>query len=154
MKASTLITLLLTITTSAFGSKISFIGPCDSKPIFTTELEIDQEISVGSFTVKVLEANNIPFKGSEGGINSIFNSPIGMDALEVLSDTEMLSHGWCYSVNGVEPKVFASNFIIEEGDEVLWWLGHARYIAGEWVSQCVPTHTIKSELFCTDTQSK
>ncbi|MCO4753188.1 MAG: DUF4430 domain-containing protein [Bacteriovoracaceae bacterium] len=150
MKTIKLILLVLTIASNSYAAKISFIGPCDSKPIFKTQIKIEDEISVGAFTVKALEQNDIPFKGSEGGMNSIFNTPIGLDAMEVLSDTEMLSHGWCYSVNGVEPRVFTSNYIIEDKDEVLWWFGHARYIEGEWVSQCIPTHTIDSELFCND----
>ena len=67
---------------SAFALNLSVIGPCDQRPQLTAyvDLELKQEVTLGDLTVKVLNANRIPFKGDVGGIAQIFDSPVGIDA--------------------------------------------------------------------------
>ncbi|MBC75881.1 MAG: DUF4430 domain-containing protein [Halobacteriovoraceae bacterium] len=127
---------------------MTIIGPCDEKPLFTGNLPIGSTMSVGAFSIKAFEQNNIEYKGTVAGVNSIFNTPMGLDAMEVLSDTEMRAHGWCYSVNGKSPEVFPDKFYIEDDADVVWWFGYALYLDGEWITQCSPTHLIAPEQFC------
>ena len=58
-------------------------------PLLRATVETEQSLSVGKVTIETLEKYKIDFKGSEAGLSSAFGSPIGLDAMEVLSDTEM-----------------------------------------------------------------
>lgn len=143
-----LILSLLSLTLSIKAGTISFIGPCDKKPLFTTELKNIEGESVGYITIKTLKAYSIPFKGTEQSLSSIFNTPIGLDAMEILSDTEMLAHGWCYSVNGFEPGTYPNEIILKKNDHILWWFGHAHYNQGKWITQCTPSYQRRSAQIC------
>lgn len=130
-----------------FAGTISFIGPCQKTPVFTQEF-FTVHNSVGAITVDILSMNSIPFKGTEKGMNSIFKTPTGLDAMEVISDTEMMAYGWCYSVNGFEPAEYPSDYFVAEADDILWWFGYAHYKNGKWITQCTPSHLRKSKQFC------
>lgn len=93
--------------------------------------------SVGELTIKVLDQLAIDYQGNERGIHSILNSPLGNDALVIISAQEMKAYGWCYQVNGVTPELFPHEILIEdENDEILWFWGYAHYLNGDWIAQC------------------
>lgn len=127
---------------------LEFIGPCSSRPILKAELR-DYQATVGHTTVAVLDKKQIPYLGTIEGINSVFGTPYGMDAMEVVSDTEMRSYGWCYKVDGEIPEVFPHLYpITPQTKRVSWFYGFAHYLKGEWVSQCEPAHKIKPAFLC------
>lgn len=140
---------LLLFSLGASAGSISFVGPCSEKPIFSKKLNSYEGNSVGHLTLNILKTYSIPFQGTEQGFNSIFNSPTGMEAMEVLSDTEMLAYGWCYSVNRKEPKSYPNEIILQKGDHIHWWFGYAHYKNAKWISQCVPAFTRKNK-FCSE----
>lgn len=79
----------------------------------------------------------------------IANSPIGLDAMEVLSDTKMRAHGRCFSVNGVVPDVLASEtYLAAQDDYISWFYAYSTYDRGVWTDYCVPTYQIKPAQFC------
>lgn len=143
-----LLCFIILIINNAYSGVIQFVGPCSDEPIFESKFSALEDDTVGSVTVEVLTSNNIPFLGTERAMNSIFNTPTGLDAMEVLSDTQMNAHGWCYSINGTEPNQFANEIKVQEGDSILWWFGYAHYDSGKWVTQCEPTYTRAPEQFC------
>ncbi len=143
-----LLGLLFLIQTSIFGANLSIVGPCEETPAFEESLDSLPGESVGAYTIRFLENFKISYVGSDRGINSILNSPIGLDAMEVISDREMMAYGWCYSVNGVSPEVYPDEMILSENDEVLWWFGYAHYLEGEWITQCSPSYLRSSEFIC------
>lgn len=135
-------TLLLTLA-------IEFIGPCDVKPLLMSSVRPSETSNVGSVTIDILEKFEIPFQGTSAGLNSAFGTPIGMDALEVISDQEMRSYGWCYSVDGNSPEVMPDQFKVNASmKKITWFYAFARYSKGEWVSQCEPAFKIKPEFLC------
>jgi len=95
-----------------------------------------------------LQEHSIPFLGNELAMNSIFNTPVGLEAIEVISDTEMLAHGWCFSVNGQFQELFPGQVELEDGDEILWWFGFASFKDGIWMSQCEPSYARRPAQFC------
>jgi hypothetical protein len=117
---------------------------------------VDEEIlledlptNAGEFSISRLLANDIPFVGTEGGINSIMNTPVGDEAMEIVSDIKMRAYGWCFKVNGVEPDTFADKIEIKTNDTtVYWFFGYAEYDSGEWVTYCDPTHIHKPDFIC------
>lgn len=139
--------LLLSISTLSAGT-IAIVGPCDSEPVAMGAFESETGQTVGDITIAFLKNSSIPFEGTERGINSIFNSPTGVDALEVISDNEMLAYGWCYSLNGFEPASFPHQIQVVQGDEVVWWFGYAHFKNGEWKSQCEPSYQRVPSLIC------
>lgn len=134
------------ITSSTFAAKLDLIGPCSKKPLLSIEAS-DQFETVGDLTVHYLKKNKIPFLGNERGMNSIFNTPVGFDAMEVLSDTQMRSYGWCFRVNGKVPETFADEIYLNDGDHIEWFFSYAWYDK-KWVSMCNPAYEVKSPLFC------
>ncbi len=138
----------LLMSSLSYGADISFVGPCEKEPVYSGELNSLENESIGAFTVRFLDDHGLEYAGAERGMNSIFNTPTGMDAMEILSDSEMMAYGWCYSVNGFSPEVFPDQVKIADGDSVLWWFGYAHYIAGEWVTQCSLSYERHPDFLC------
>ncbi|RZJ25676.1 MAG: DUF4430 domain-containing protein, partial [Flavobacterium sp.] len=57
--------------------------------------------SLGFLTEFLLNKGQIPYTGDKSGIASIAGSPVGDDAIEVLSDSKLRAYGWCVEVDGV-----------------------------------------------------
>lgn len=125
------------------------IGPCSRKALHAGTFITDISDSVGTITIDILEANNIPYVGSLAGISMIANSPVGLDSMEVISDTKMRAYGWCFSVNGVVPDVLASEtYLSSQSDYISWFYAYTSYDSGVWTDYCTPSYTIKAEQFC------
>jgi len=141
-----IIFLTALISLSATSATLDIIGPCSKKPLVSIDAS-NQFETVGDLTVYYLTKNKIPFQGTERGMNSIFNTPVGLDALEVLSDTQMRSYGWCFKVNGKIPESFADEIYLNDGDHIEWFFSYAWYDK-QWISMCNPAYEVKSPLFC------
>jgi hypothetical protein len=142
-----LITSLL-FAINSHAVEISFTGPCALKPIINDDIGAKHE-TVGDLTVHFLNKKNIPFDGTERGINRVFNTPIGDQALEVISDTEMRAYGWCYFVNGVEAQVFADEYKIDSTVKKIEWIfSYSHYKDGEWLTMCSLTYLLKPKFLC------
>lgn len=125
---------------SSHSATIAFVGVCEASPFIKGSLDPLLFPTVGDATVAFLLDNAIDFQGTTRGLNSVLNSPVGLEALDVVGDNEMYAYGWCYSVNGVSPEVFADQVSLGEEDEILWWYGFAHFKDGQWLSQCVPSY--------------
>ena len=132
----------------AASLSVEFIGPCSERPLLRTSVEVQESSNVGKLTIETLERYKIDYKGSEAGLNSAFGSPIGVDAMEVISDTEMRSYGWCFEVDGKVPENYPDIISLTNVKKVKWFFGYAHYLNGNWVSQCEPAHKIKPEFLC------
>lgn len=142
------IILTLLIASTASAQTLTIIKPCSNQVAYSKTIDLDKEISVGEFTVKNLLEDQVIFQGTERGINSIYNTPVSLDAMEVISDTEMFAYGWCYKVNGFEPNLYPHEFTIKQNDQVVWWFGYAHYKDGNWITQCDPSHLRAHSQFC------
>ena len=145
-----IITVLFTIFTSIAieAATMKVQGPCSAEPLVAEEFPINHEETVGAFTVRVFDLLNISYLGNDQGMNSIFETPVGLEAMEVISDNEMMAYGWCYSVNGVQPGIYANEVKLQPSDEVLWWFGYAHYLNGEWLSMCSPSYERQADFLC------
>ena len=133
------------------AATVSFIEPCGEEALVTHEYELKGQESLGKVTINTLLELNIPHIGAELGINSIFNTAIDFAAYDIISKSEMRAYGWCYSINGIEPNKLASEILVEENDQIIWWYAFAHYKEGEWVSQCEPSYL--TPLFCKKDQN-
>lgn len=142
--------ILLSVFKSYAGS-LEIIGPCDEEPLFKTTFTLGKANSnVGDETISILEKNRIPYLGTEQGINSIFDTPIGKDAYEVLSNNDVNAYGWCYSVNGISPEVNPHEMQIQKGDKIVWWFGYSQFKDGHWLTQCLPSYLRRAPKFCSE----
>lgn len=138
----------LFLLSTAQAVTISIVGPCDKKPIISQDFGNKYE-TVGDLSLHFLTKNNIPFTGNEHSINSIYNTPTGDEALEVLSDSEMRAYGWCYSVDNKVSYVFADEFpLTDKIKKVEWIFVFAHYKEGKWLSMCTPAYTVKPAFLC------
>lgn len=93
----------------------------------------------------------ISYQGNEAGLNSAFGSPIGLEALEVISEREMRSYGWCFAIDGIIPEVYPDQLLLSNvKSEIKWFFGFAHFLDGQWISQCEPAYEIKPAFLCKD----
>ncbi len=139
--------LFLLISFSAQAVELSFIGPCSDEFIMKTVVT-EEYTNVGELTVGTLTKWNIPFQGTSEGLASVFE--VG-NLMENVSSTEMRAHGWCYSVDGEAPEVYANEIpVTPETKSIVWHYGFARFKDGQWVTQCTPSYTVKPASLCKD----
>ena len=139
--------LALLVSFSAEAGELQFIGPCSDEFIMKTE--VTEEFSnVGELTVATLAKWNIPFKGDAQGLASAFEYG---NYMENVSPTEIRAYGWCYSVDGEAPEVYPNEVAITpDTKSVVWHYGYATMKDGQWITQCVPSHTVKPAALCKD----
>lgn len=143
-----LILMSFLLSVSAWSIDLKFIGPCEKEPIITIKIEKTFS-NVGALTLAALNENKIPYQGTEEGLNSIFNTPTGLDAVEIISDIEMRSFGWCYSVDGVSPEIYPHEMPITKNTKtVIWHYGFAHFYNGEWRTQCTPSYSVRPRSLC------
>jgi hypothetical protein len=146
----TLLSLVVIISSlSAHAVYFDVLGACSKKPLHAGQFITDTTDSVGQISIDIFEANNIPYIGSAEGMAMIANSPMGLDAMEVLSDSKMRAYGWCFSINGVVPDILASKaFLTSQNDYISWFYAYSTYDSGIWLDYCVPSYNLKPEQFC------
>ena len=144
-----MIILLALFMSQSFAQTISIQAPCSDKVLWQQELQT-LPLNLGEATIQALNTSGLQYQGNERGINQIHQSPLGLAALEILSDNEMISYGWCFQVNGVVPEIYADEIELNPRDEVLWFYGFAHYKNGDWISQCENSASRAASEFCSD----
>lgn len=148
----TLFTILLSylFITPTYAVIFEVKNICEDSAYHTEEIEILNKTTVGHLTMYSLTTSNIDFIGNEHGLNSLLNTPVGLDAYEILSDTNMKVYGWCYSVNGVEPDILSSEVeILPHSESIIsWYYGYAELVKDEWISYCTPVYKNPTDWAC------
>ncbi len=140
---------ILLFSLHAIAFEVQFVGPCSKQPLLSEEVKFAPNMNAGEITIAVLDAHKIPYQGTTSGLNQVYNTAIGLDAMEVISNQEMMAYGWCFEVDGQIPEVFADKFPIEPGTKVVrWFYGYAHYLNGEWISQCEKSYLRHPTAFC------
>lgn len=143
--------LTFIISCNVYAITYEVIGPCSATPAYSGTYALsDLKESVGKVSVAIFDRQQIPYNGNSDGFSSILNTPTGRESIEVISDTKMRAHGWCYSVNGIGPDVLAGDyFFTSDADKVVWFFGYSTYDHGQWTDYCVPSYTVHAAQFCT-----
>ncbi len=145
-----LILTLILFSQSAFAVKFEIKELCKNSSYYADNISIEEETTVGHLTIQILENLELSYQGNENGIAGLLNTPVGMDGYEVLADNHMRAYGWCFSVNGVEPNILASEYILNKNstDTISWYYGYAELINDEWISYCTPTYKHPTSFVC------
>lgn len=139
--------IALPLTTHALTWKI--FGPCSDKPLYEGAYQADLNKSIGEISIEIFEKNKIAYVGVPAGFNSINNSPTGLDALEVVSDTEMRAYGWCYLVNNKMPVEMPDQVKPKsQDDKLVWFYGYGTNKDNVWIEYCSPGYWVKPDQFC------
>ncbi len=134
-----------------FALEVIVSNPCTEKPHIRADVDVINSISVGALTVKILEEHQLAFEGSETGIISIENSPKSLEALEILSETSMRSHGWCYLLDGKLSSLLADEQMIDHSQQKLYWYyGYFSFENGVWGGRCEHIQKSFQGTFCDD----
>lgn len=142
--------LLHPFTSQAIEFKIT--GPCSVKPLFMNNQTIQLPDNLGALTLQILQKNQIPYIGSQAGINSIYATPIGLDAIEVVNDEELRAYGWCFAIDNQVPDLMPDQIkITDQFTKIHWFYAYSTSIRNEWVDYCVPAYQVKSPQFCKNT---
>jgi hypothetical protein len=124
-------------------------NPCGGASWLITNHKLDHPQSVGALTLEVFEQSQITYLGSVEGINSINKTPMGSDALEVISDRNMRAYGWCYAIDSEVSEGLAHEQMIKhDQSHLVWFFGFANYIDGNWVTMCEPTAESRPKFIC------
>lgn len=151
-----IVVILMNSAVTAKAVEVEVVGPCHVEPQLNSfvELKENESVTLGDLTVKVLHANGIPFKGDARGIAQIFDSPIGKDAIETLSSTQMRAYGWCVHVDNEEPAEMPDQVIIStEVKKILWFYAYSFYDNGVWKDYCTPSWKVHSLNYCKSKKS-
>lgn len=131
----------------ASAVQLTVQDPCSNELWLSTEIQDALDKSVGALTIAELNRHKIPYEGSERGIRVIKQSPVGDDALEIISNEEMRAYGWCYRVDGNVSKLYSDEHIIKiANSKIEWFYGYALYLRG-WINYCQPT-LVTSKFIC------
>lgn len=142
-----IIAIISLISMPCFALSLTIKAPCDNSELIY-EPAFAEGLSVGNVTVQTLDKHNVPYIGSAAAINSLLGTPVGLEAMDVVSDTEMYAYGWCYTVNGFGPEEYPDQVLIEKDDQVLWYFGSAHFKDGLWLTQCEPSSSRRFESYC------
>lgn len=149
-KFSVLFTVIFALSTA---SAVTFevLDPCMGRPkIQTSEVLTSSPFpSVGHYSVAKLQKLRTPFTGDEVGLSSIFNTPIGDAAVDVVNAYQMFAYGWCYQVNGVEPGQMAHQVQIKNNsDRITWFFAYTEMKNGKWLTMCEPAYKRPLKTYC------
>ena len=139
------------LATYAEALQVDLIGPCDQAALFSTDVDLKNQdvVTLGDLTVKVLNENQIPFKGSAQGISQIYDTPIGDQALEVLNSTQMRAYGWCVHVDSDEPYEMPDKVLITNAvKKITWFYAYSFFDNGTWKDYCTAAWKERSLNYC------
>ncbi len=154
MKKMTLL-VVLCFAGQAFALDFEVIGPCDEKPRLETSVEIQDKTNLGDVTVKVLNDNKIAFKGDAAGIAQIEDSPVGRDAVEMLSSTEFRAYGWCVHIDNTEPAEMPDQVEVNSSTKkVTWFYAYSLFDGSDWTDYCTPSWKVRSLDICKSQKAK
>ena len=142
------ILLFLLVSHSVLSLTIEFYGPCSNEPLLVESVSLDSKVSVGQITTKVLDDRQVDYKGSVNHLQSAFGTPYGIDAMEVISDSEMRSHGWCYDVNSRTSSLYPGQKFVTNDDHIEWYFCYVAYDSGVWSNSHERTYLIRPKQFC------
>lgn len=140
-----LITLFIIISNTylyAATATIQILDLCSDTVSHSFIQDFNGETTVSAVTLSAFDQNGVTYLGAEQGFNSILGTPTGMDALEVISDTEMRAYGWCFTINGYLSHEMMDQTYFEEDSIVTWYYGFTYYDSGEWSGICTPARTV------------
>jgi hypothetical protein len=126
----------------SFAITFEIVGPCAAKPVYQGNHRASG-VSAGRATVDILDKYAVPYRGSEEGIHSILDTPVGDEAIEVINDEEMRVYGWCYEVDGRQPDKMPNEVMLQGEEHLRWFYAFSHYKKGDWLTYCEPAHTAK-----------
>jgi hypothetical protein len=135
--------------TNLFALDVIISDPCSSTPLINTQVVLSHNLSVGELTVNLLAKHNLEFEGSEAGIISINQTPKSLEAIELLGENSLRSHGWCYTLNEKLSSLLSDEQMLTAQDRKLfWYYGYFLMDQGKWGGDCLPAEMSFLESFC------
>ncbi len=129
--------------------ELKITGPCSEQPAYQLNVNIQVPSNLGQISIEIFDLNKIPYLGTATGMNSLLNTPIGLDSLEVVSDEILRAYGWCYSINSQTPDVMPDQVIVQAQNDVIhWYYAYSTSIRNQWIDYCIPAYKTKSPQFC------
>lgn len=140
---------LLTPAPAIAQLQVQFTDACTDQPLHQTKISLNETTNVGFVTVAVLQKSQLPFVGNARGIHSIAGSPVGDEALEILSNREMRAYGWCFKLDDeLSENLPDATKISPDNTTLHWYFAYAWYKDGHWIGQCLPANALKPAFLC------
>ena len=141
---------LLVVTNITHAIDFKVLDLCSKDTVYQTSIMIEEPTTVGDLSAYLLSRAELNFLGNRDGVNSLLNTPIGDEAIEIISNERMRVYGWCYRVNGIEPDVLMSKYTIDpkSARSITWFYGYAELIKHDWISYCTPVYETKPDFIC------
>ncbi|MDB9786736.1 hypothetical protein OAB57_01410 [Bacteriovoracaceae bacterium] len=125
---------------------IKVLDPCNGEVVVQEEVPIDSSSDVGTLTINFLNKHQIPFSGTNRGMNSILNTPTGMESIDTLSDHSLLAFGQCFKLDGMIPNTMPhETTVLDEHQNLAWYYGYTGMLNGEWGEPCIPAWEAPTE---------
>lgn len=137
MKSILFMALFIISINQAHALKYEISHPCSESLSAKGELVINDLVDALTLTQSIAKNHSIKIEVIESGIKGFFEIPKNNN-LEILSDISFRAYGWCYSVNGQFPDVMPKDYLLQETDQISWFLGSSTYLNGQWIDYCTP----------------
>lgn len=123
---------------------------CQNRPAEKIEFTALFPENVGKISVDLMQTYAIAFNASSSTIASIFNTPTGEEAIEVLGKRHIRAYGWCFEVDGKGSGLRMDQFIFDPGahSHIKWLFGYAEYYQGKWIKFCEPLYNHSEDFIC------
>lgn len=129
--------LILVLTVGSLGAHavtVEVIGK-NGTPLLNHSRISTLPSHVGQISVEVFDEKSVTYQGGIFGISAMFG--LGQD-IEVISDSEMKAHGWCFALDGAVPETMPDQTPVARQDStIVWYYAYAHYKDGAWIGQCV-----------------
>ncbi len=143
----TWIPILLLHTNLTWAASWSLHDPCTDEVLLEGYLNVKGR-SVGEITLNILDDAKVPYQGDERSVWSMWNTPVGEQLIDLISDRRLRAYGWCYAIDGHVPETMADATWMGENARLDWFFGYAEYDSGFWGANCLRDPGVVRLDFC------
>lgn len=137
MKKIAFLSLFLFSINQSFALNYEINHPCKEKLSAKGQILINDVVDALTLTQSIAKNHNIKIEVVENGIKGFYDLP-GTKNFEILNEVTFRAYGWCYAINTQFPEVMPKNYLLQDSDQINWFLGSSTYQNGEWLDYCTP----------------
>lgn len=143
------VALFAITTTASLAATLEVRDPCKDASAHRFALPpLADGQTVGQVSMDTFEREKVPYIGSELGMNSILNTPVGEPSMEFPGPGQLKVYGWCFELNGQQPTEMPDKIFLKNGDHLVWFYGYALWKDREWKTYCSPAHESPLKNYC------
>lgn len=111
--------------------------PCSENLSAKGQIVINNIVDALTLTQSVAKNHSVKIEVVESGVKGFYDLP-GSTNVDILNETTFRAYGWCYMVNNKFPETMPKDYLLQDSDDINWFLGSSTYENGQWLDYCTP----------------